>query len=397
MASTADPPAHVQKSGGSVVGITVGVGVPIILVIATAVIVLILVLIYLNYRSKQSKLDDYQPVPTEDISTLPAENVALPKKSSAGSSALPYPVKLTRPARVHIDDPQPPATFVQAMQLDSSGGTGYQFKEPQPLSAHALQQYDHRSGKKRDGKQVHLHSAEPTDSSDQESNSRWERRVPGQASPRGSPSMPGRKFSGPVIPFDYENQPKLPEICFRLSYREQSNALVIIVERVAYLPYRGDGTTMDAYVRLFFIPKLSELPQRKTSKTRTQRGTSPVFDEALTYEAMTQEELINSTLHVEVLDYRSYGKHHILGQGDLPLIQVKFEDGEASITLPLHLPKVCVCVCVSGCVFVEEDCIAMLGQSPYQTESRKKSHRFRKSSLCPRSEGDVLSSAQSPY
>ena len=326
-----------------------GVAVPIILIIATTVIILILLLAYMHYRSKQEKkMDGYMSVPPEDVDK--GGYVDRPQKTTAppnikkqvpiiSGAGLPYPMKLAKPARVQIDDPQPPTTFVQAMQLDSSGGTGYQFREPKSLTPHDIRQYQ-KQGKKRNGKHSRLNSSGSSDretSSSPNASQLNERRVSGQSSPRLGQASP-RKFSIPIVD---ENQPRLPEICLQLTYREQRNRLTIKVERVAYLPFREDGSTMDAYVRLFFIPKLAELPQRKTSKTQTQRGTSPVFDEELTYEAMTPEELINSTLHVEVLDYRSYGKHHILGQGDLPLIQVKFEAEVASITLPLHLPKVC--------------------------------------------------------
>lgn len=141
---------------------------------------------------------------------------------------------------------------------------------------------------------------------------------------------------------------KLPELFLALFYNENEALLRVKVERATDLPFRADGTPVDAYVRLFFIPNLPELPQRRTSKTKTQRReNSPVFDEEVEYEAMSMEELINSNLHVEVLDFRSYGKHMVLGQADIPLVQVQFLRGEASVVLPLKLPKVrksCPCL-----------------------------------------------------
>ena len=334
-----------KSAAGSLVGITVGVAVPIVLIIATTVIVLILLLAYMNYRSKQDKNinGDYVRVPPDDVDRngysaglpppkAPSSSPLKVPTTTIGGAWLPYPMKLTKPAaRVQIEDPQPPTVYGHAMQLDRSGGTGFGFREPQPLSPHDIKQYR----KKRNGKQSQQQSSDSSDRETSSSPNLTERRVSGQASPRPE----RRKFSVPTL-IDNDNQPKLPEICLQLTYREQMNRLTIKVDKVAYLPFREDGSTMDAYVRLFFIPKLAELPQRKTSKTQTQRGTSPVFNEELVYEAMTPEEVINSTLHVEVLDYRSYGKHHVLGLGDLPLIQVKFEAEVASITLPLHLPKV---------------------------------------------------------
>ena len=222
MASTGDPPSSVApvKSGGSVIGITVGVAVPIILIIATTVIILVLLLAYMHYRSKQEKkMDGYMSVPPEDTDrggyvdagAVPQKTSAAPTKktvpSIGGGVGLPYPMKLTKPARVNITDPQPPATFVQAMQLDSSGGTGYPFREPQPLDVKRYQ----KQGKKTNRKRSQLNSSGSSDretSSSPNASQLSERRVSGQASTR-----PGRKFSVPVGPLIDENQPKLPEMC----------------------------------------------------------------------------------------------------------------------------------------------------------------------------------------
>lgn len=94
---------------------------------------------------------------------------------------------------------------------------------------------------------------------------------------------------------------KDPVVNLSLLYNKDTTSLVLKIERVLRLPFREDGSEVDAYVRLFIIPKLAELPQRRTCKTRTVRkDADPVFDEEISYNAMSAEEMINSTLHVQV-------------------------------------------------------------------------------------------------
>lgn len=315
------------------------IGLPVAVILVTVVVVLLVVLLYLNYRSKQKGLDTsgkYQSVPTREIG--PVMN-------------LPYPAGASRPKIKLMDPPVPGTTtkFVEATQLGpvSSGAE----------SRYPFTDFDYSSDKERSKKPRRVgsrRSKQPLDvkfrSSDRSSGSedsydslRLSTPSPGpsRSSAVTPPLSPGLAPTQRKSSLVEKVEEKLPELFLSLVYQENEAVLLVKLERAVGLPYRPDGTPVDAYIRVFFIPKLPEFPQRRTSKTKTQRrDNSPVFDEVVEYDSMSIEELINSNLHVEVLDYRSYGKHLVLGKADLPLIQVQFLRGEASATLKLKPPKV---------------------------------------------------------
>ena len=138
-----------------------------------------------------------------------------------------------------------------------------------------------------------------------------------------------------------------PELYLTLKFDEESSLFVVNVDRVVSLPPKADGSAVDAYVRLFLIPRLTDLTQRRTAKTQTRPNSlSPVFNEDISYDRMSRDELINSTLHLEVLDYQSNGKHQLLGGNTVQLANITFVEGEAPVKLVLNPPEVCVCVCV---------------------------------------------------
>ena len=345
MAAAATPgiTAGAAASSGSKssVGIPLLVGLPVLLVVVTAVVVLLLFLIWLNYRSRKeasASSSDYHRLPTHDIG--PVMN-------------LPYPAA-SKKAHIEMPDPPVPGTttkFVEAAPLggDVYRGARYPFNTDTENSSGSSGNKE----KKRPARRGSRRGKVPLDvqfrSSDRSSGS--DEGSVGYGSPRRVPSSPGSRSAAvtpPPSPSVVRRVSKAErvvaksaEVFLSMAYNENDALLVVKVEKATELPCRADGTPVDAYVRLFFIPKLPELPQRRTSKTKSQRrDNSPVFNEVVEYEAMSAEELINSNLHVEVLDYRSYGKHVVLGQADIPLIQVQFVKGEASITLPLKVPKV---------------------------------------------------------
>lgn len=320
-ALTAPPDAH----GGSA-SLPLLVGLPVLLVVVTAVVILLLVLIWLNYRSRQKDDAGYQKVPTHDIGLV---------------MNLPYP---TKPKIKMIDPPVPGTTtqFVEAAQLGGYPGARYPFTDTDRSTSSSGREKSRKTRRigSRRAKDVRFRSSDRSeDGSEDGYGSPWVSSSPGSRSAAVTPPpSPTPVHHSSVVE---EKEVKFPELFLSLVYQEAEALLIVKVERAADLPCRTDGVPVDAYVRLFFIPKLPEMPQRRTSKTKTQRHDNcPVFAEEVAYEAMSAEELINSHLHVEVLDYRSYGKHVVLGQADIPLIQIHFLRGEASITLPLKPPRV---------------------------------------------------------
>ena len=144
------------------------------------------------------------------------------------------------------------------------------------------------------------------------------------------------------------NGHKLPEIHFVLRYDDQPSSLVVRVEKVNNLPLRDDGSEVNAFVRVYFTPMQSV--SRGTARTEMVRRTSdPVFDEEITYEAMNKEDLDNSTLHLEVVDYQAYGKQRIIGRNQLALRRVNYTNGEARIYLSLPPPLVRIAIVLHTC------------------------------------------------
>ena len=337
---TAKPAGH----GKSIIPLVAGL--PVVVVIVTVVVVLVLILVWLNYRSKKkqfpSSAAEYQKLPVQDIG--PVMNLPYP------SSAPP------RAKSIKLPDPPVPGTtteYIEATSLSGYPGSRYPFNTDTERSSSSQSNEQERTGKiKKPRRLGSRRVSNPLDvkfrSSDRSSSPGSEDSWYGPSKVPGSPASRSAAITPPPSPtmrrssvMEEAEKKKGPELFLSLLYKESDALLKVKVERAVGLPDRADGTPVDAYVRLFFIPNLAELPQRRTNKTKTQRReNSPVFNEEVEYEAMSMEELINSNLHVEVLDYRSYGKDMVLGKADVPLVQVRFVRGEASITLPLKLPRV---------------------------------------------------------
>ena len=133
------------------------------------------------------------------------------------------------------------------------------------------------------------------------------------------------------------SKPEIFVSMFHNTDRDENPPLVIRIDKVVNLPLREDMSKVDSYVRLFFICKVPGLPHRRTWKTKVVRESChPIFAEEVHYEEMSVEELINSTLHIEVLDYHPHGKHSILGQVDLHLTRVQFTSEEIFDVLTLQ-------------------------------------------------------------
>ena len=340
------------------------IGLPALVIIFTVIVVLMLVLAWHSLRRRwQDGQYKYRSLPTEDKADINSEG------GGRSGRPLPYPpaVKLT-------DPPIPTMTYHMATELSDPTTTGsrYPFIQHQQTKRSVYETRPgrlrtRRRGNHKHGRGVHtiLNNAEPDPEVLKERLEQDKRRGgehdhtlsssifslgQQQYNPhimdnraRGSDARiyrvpPDKKSSlaGSAVEKAHQD----PIVFLMLLYNKDTASLVVRIDRVVGLPFREDGSEVNAYVRLFFIPQSPALPQRRTSKTKARRTSAPVFDEEIRYEAMSAEEVINSTLHIEVLDYRSYGKHSILGQADLLLAQVQFEKGEAAVTLSLHPPKV---------------------------------------------------------
>ena len=336
------------SSDGSGSELAVYVGLPLIIAVFLAIVALLLLLIYFVLRAKNKR--QYSKVPRAD------------RRRLKNLSGLPYPS--IKPPAIKIDSaPAPDMTFTVAPQLpDPASSQRYPFLagKHKGQKNRPIQEKKDKHKKGNGKRKGHTSGASAADSTPRDSGTHSVSPPEG-----GTPPTPGARKSSVVSLSQFGEQhagirdafmvsaaqkqfertssssDKLPELFLALTYQRERTVLVVNVERVVGLPPRGDGAEVDAYVRLFFIPRLPEMAQRKTSKTRTaKRELDPVFHEEIQYEAMSEEELINSTLHVQVLDYRTYGRHNIIGQSELSLGQVTLGEEKEPVVLQLHAPRV---------------------------------------------------------
>ncbi len=343
-----DNSASIQSS--SSVSLPLVVSLPILFIIVTAIIVLIMILLWYLYRSKKKKNGKLQ-LGVGRYTSLPADSPDDPSTIKSPS---------TKPKVQLLDPPAPGVStqFIEAAQLGTVDGAGlgsrYPFiKESKAKVSAVKEKKPHRKLSNRRARPTagmvrRAHSTDRSSDGSEDGFSSPRKLVPrgtswgSSATPTETPSPEhrmNRGLSGPLV-----EQEGLPELSLCLIFDEKEARLTVKVEKAMKLTQRPNGEPVDSYVRLYFVPKLAEMPQRKTSKTETVKGDcSPAYNEAVQYEAMTMAELINSVLHVEVLDIpdsASFGKHQVLGRSDLPLVQVQFIAGEAPLTIPLTPPAV---------------------------------------------------------
>ena len=295
-----------------------------ILVILIGVCIVLSVFVYLSIRKREKKKTRYQPVATDSnrMNTLP-----YPPSVKISKSAYPhleYSLATQLPQPLEVSKTRYP--FIQH-QLPGPQGS---IHEKRPPRLRTKRRGNHKHGR---GKHVILGKQETVDS-DHSS-------TPDPETSFGTKVCPIPVKRDSSSPDDILSSSK-PEIILVFRYDSEEKTLVIKVNRVLSLPLRDDGTEVDGYVRLHFTPALSTNHlEVGTVKTRTNRkSSSPVFEEELAYPNINKEDLLELTLHIEVMDYKSYGKHNVLVQTEIEMRKVKFFDGNCRLTLQLEPPKV---------------------------------------------------------
>lgn len=305
--------------------------VPVLFVLVVVCIVLT-ALIYLSIRKRKNKQTPrYQSVSTKDDETVrKVHTLPYPPSVKIASSAYPsmeYSLATQLPQPLDVSSTRYP--FIQH-QLPGPQGS-MQERRPPRLRTKRRGNHKHIRGKHvvLNGKQETVdsdHSPTPPESIDH-SNIRI-----AQIPPKSRDSSPEDNPS---------SRKSRPEVTLVFKYIESEATLMIKVNRVVNLPLREDGTEVDGYVRLHFTPALSGTMDVRTTRTQTRRkNSSPVFQEELTYTNINKDDLQEMTLHIEVMDYKSYGKHNVLVQTEVEMRKVKFFDGNSKLTLPLEPPKV---------------------------------------------------------
>lgn len=337
--------SSVDDNGHSKVALFVLVPVLFVLVV---ICVVLTIFIYLSIRKRQNKLSPrYQSVSTKDDETVrKVHTLPFPPSVKISSSAYPsmeYSLATQLPQPLEVSSARYP--FIQH-QLPGPQGSLHE-KRPPRLRTKRRGNHKHIRGKHvvLGGKQETIdsdHSPTPPESAADQSNVRIAQIPPKRdSSPEDNPN--GSRISR-------------PEVTLVFKHSESEATLIIIVNRVVNLPLRSDGTEVDGYVRLHFTPALPGTMDVRTTRTQTRRkNSSPIFQEELTYTNINKDDLQEMTLHIEVMDYKSYGKHNVLVQTEVEMRKVKFFDGNSKLTLPLEPPKV-NSITSTLCVIVHVSC-----------------------------------------
>ena len=302
--------------------------VPILFVLIVVCIVLS-VMVYLSIRKREKRKTRYHAVSTRDAD------------ETKRSNTLPFPptVKISKSAYPHLEYslatqlPQPfevSTTRYPFIQHQLPGPQG-PIHEKRPPRLRTKRRGNHKHMR---GKHVILGRQETADSD--------------SSTPEPEVNFGTKLCAIPHSSRDTSPEESLtaasakPEITLVFKYDEAEGTLIIIINRVVNLPLREDGAEVDGYVRIHFTPALSaNMDVVGTARTQTRRkSSSPVFQEELTYLNLKREEMLELTLHIEVMDYKPYGKHNVLVQTEIEMRKVKFFDGNCRLTLPLETPKV---------------------------------------------------------
>lgn len=343
MSSSNNNPSASSASASGGVNTGVAVGVPILIIAVTAVIILGLVLGFMYYRSRRRPADIdtkgvYAPLPLEEDS------------GSASSSRSPHKtVSYRSPPTISLaDPPNPNMQFTMATQLTDSTKTGQRYpfmdqhkppegrnlRDTRPLNKRTKKRGSHRHGHNR---HEVLKSGSVDTSSDVSDHS--SSGVSSEVRPRSRNSPMASSLS----PSEHEDVNSPMEIYLTLGHKKDLAQFIVSIDRIVPLPSRPGGTPVDSYVRLILVPKLAD---------RLQKKTVTIFSEDIVYESVSREELINSSLTIEVMDSVSHDKHQLLGQAVIELADISFVDGDVAMKLRLSQPEVNVCrvCCVMVCV-----------------------------------------------
>ncbi|XP_030646468.1 synaptotagmin VIII [Chanos chanos] len=134
------------------------------------------------------------------------------------------------------------------------------------------------------------------------------------------------------------------KLLYSLEYNAPSSELTVGVKEAADLKAMDAGGTSDPYVKVYILPSKS-----KTCETKVFRKTlHPVFNERFKYK-ISQAELSESTLVMQVYDFNRFSKHDVIGELRLQLSTVDWNHvieewrdlSEASKYEQGHLGEIC--------------------------------------------------------
>ena len=353
--ATVVPSAQPVGTGGST-NLILCIVIPVGLVALAVATCLSIVIFWLVRKRHLKQTTNYRPIPSEDSFT---------SLSAALGRGIPFPPRVQVTTPMSPRSVQPGYTTANQLSSHTAEMNTDKFRERYPFIQHTIpvsqetkedkrplrlrtrRKGNHKHGR---GRNIVMRRSETVDSEhspgpDGETTSRDPSPLP-PLPPSAHPKefiVPAKQTESPP---QSDGSPlrgsegNIPQVFLSIKYTETNN-LVIRVQRVKCLPLRDDGGEVDAYIRVYFTPVFPNSAPRRTSKTRMERRNSePVYDEDITYESMSPDELAQTTLHIEALDFKSFGKHVLLGLNEIVLNSLQLSDEPTNVSVPLKPPPV---------------------------------------------------------
>ncbi|NXJ03836.1 SYT1 protein, partial [Odontophorus gujanensis] len=122
---------------------------------------------------------------------------------------------------------------------------------------------------------------------------------------------------------DLEQDPEVigrGRLQYSLEYNFRAQELKVGVKQAADLKAMDNGGTSDPYVIVYLTSDM-----RKKYETKVYRKTlNPVFNESFTFQ-VSQTEMSEATLVMQIYDFNRFAKHDIIGEVRLPLASVSLQ------------------------------------------------------------------------
>ncbi|XP_046841178.1 rabphilin-3A-like [Xenia sp. Carnegie-2017] len=132
----------------------------------------------------------------------------------------------------------------------------------------------------------------------------------------------GVKKSNVIGNKDLNEDPKGPlgVIEFTISYTNDEKRLDVHIHNAKGLPAMDFNGLADPYVKAHLLPGASKSNKKRT---RTLQNTlDPVFNETLTYSGLTETDMKNKTLRLQVFDEDKLSRNNFIGETTIPLTSV---------------------------------------------------------------------------
>ncbi|XP_013867528.1 rabphilin-3A isoform X1 [Austrofundulus limnaeus] len=121
--------------------------------------------------------------------------------------------------------------------------------------------------------------------------------------------------------YDSDEATTLGSLEFSLHYDQESNSLHCSIIKAKGLKPMDSNGLADPYVKLHLLPGASKSNKLRTKTLRNTRN--PVWNEALTYHGLTEEDMQRKTLRLSVCDEDKFGHNEFIGETRVALKKLK--------------------------------------------------------------------------